>query len=960
MNEKIKDALQMVDDGQYAAAITLLSTINDKCKDWHDAHVRCRIEMAWKAIRKPALSEALLILERVGRGHRNNAWFRTEAKCYEEMAWRFFKEKKFAAGLETLNKVHLASRNDNWLYLCARCEMGLRKFNEVEQLLARVQNKTHKSYVLFLARFQKEKGQLQEAIATVQSFYQDQPIDDEASLHLIADCQQLLNRYQEAIETYKEIDKWVTNQGVLFGIARCYHRLGDYHNELMTYLLIPIEQHNNTIRLRIVQCYESMGDPFNALQIIYNIPANQRDVNILMTLGSIYEKLGRYGEAAATYHSLPDHDSNLVAINSNARCLMLMGNYNQAVDLLSHVPNLEKDKKSLLNLTRCYEKMGRYDDGISTIKKIDNWEEDAQALRALAHIHQLQGYYSLAIQNYNKSIMLCADDYTYTGLAFCYEDMGYFEEAITTLNERQNQKERKAVMTLARCYQKAREYDLTIETFQSIPEWESDYEALLGIVQCYETMGRYDDAEAVYQSIPKEHMSQTLRLSEARYYEKTGQFDIAWLAYHDMLEKFPYFQEAALQFCRFVVKHFPTKADEVLDTAMKNWPFMSSLFTLRAQHQKHTLEKPQGIEKSIETLLDAIKLFPYFPDAYIALIKNYLELDNRKEAQHWVMRAQFQFSGHHKLFRQINEQMTHDGQDAIAALETYKPKIELPENIQKQLESLSQNNEVGYLVGSTVLTLLDQAELSSHQDVDMVTTAINIASLAQQGFGRNVDVPNCYILDTETKKYECFIVEDSETHPGHSLIETNAPTRDFTIACLYCNQDGEVDDPTQHGLSDHYNKILRTVNEDAEACFKEDPVRIVRALKYMMLGYRPLFNLDRAIKRWAPEAGEAWEKDYPRLVAVLKKQLRVLPQEDKLEFVQRLVDYGLITKLFDKGIKPALNVELTLLSLEEFLGLKPESPKATYVSAISYGRFHQPALAAQPVQQMAESSVLEV
>ncbi len=83
-------------------------------------------------------------------------------------------------------------------------------------------------------------------------------------------------------------------------------------------------------------------------------------------------------------------------------------------------------------------------------------------------------------------------------------------------------------------------------------------------------------------------------------------------------------------------------------------------------------------------------------------------------------------------------------------------------------------------------------------------------------------------------------------------IEKDAFRRDFTVNALYKNLfTGELLDPTGMGLDDLQNRVLRTCREPY-ASFCEDPLRILRAVRYASLpGFEPLPELCAGAERAA-------------------------------------------------------------------------------------------------------------
>ena len=70
-----------------------------------------------------------------------------------------------------------------------------------------------------------------------------------------------------------------------------------------------------------------------------------------------------------------------------------------------------------------------------------------------------------------------------------------------------------------------------------------------------------------------------------------------------------------------------------------------------------------------------------------------------------------------------------------------------------------------------------------------------------------------------------------ETH--FSTIQDDAFRRDLTINALYYNiKTGQIEDFTGKGLGDIKNQILRVTNDDPDIVFSDDPLRILRVIRF--------------------------------------------------------------------------------------------------------------------------------
>lgn len=211
-----------------------------------------------------------------------------------------------------------------------------------------------------------------------------------------------------------------------------------------------------------------------------------------------------------------------------------------------------------------------------------------------------------------------------------------------------------------------------------------------------------------------------------------------------------------------------------------------------------------------------------------------------------------------------------------------------------QLDSLvfeiaSRLNGEGYkvfLVGGGVrdLILCNHFRMNSKpKDFDLVTTAptkkIRRLFANCRIVGRRF--PICHIFYERNRKIfevTSFDVEDKK--PIESVISADAVRRDLEVNCLYLDlSDGTIFDPLES-----YNQLLSgrvKIVGDAVAKFKEDPVRIMRILRFISKTPLRLEPDEQSI------LGESVE-----LLAHLGDQVRVF------EEFQKVVKGNYVTELF--------------------------------------------------------------
>lgn len=143
-----------------------------------------------------------------------------------------------------------------------------------------------------------------------------------------------------------------------------------------------------------------------------------------------------------------------------------------------------------------------------------------------------------------------------------------------------------------------------------------------------------------------------------------------------------------------------------------------------------------------------------------------------------------------------------------------------------------------YLVGGSVRDKLLNRET---KDLDFATNCDGekVNSLFDDvlyypKYGTNsLKIYNYHITIATFRKETCYF---DYRHPSKvefvNTIEEDYQRRDFTINCLYLDKNLKIIDPTNKGLSDIDNKIIRLIG-DKNNRIKEDPLRIIRAYRFM-------------------------------------------------------------------------------------------------------------------------------
>jgi poly(A) polymerase len=98
-------------------------------------------------------------------------------------------------------------------------------------------------------------------------------------------------------------------------------------------------------------------------------------------------------------------------------------------------------------------------------------------------------------------------------------------------------------------------------------------------------------------------------------------------------------------------------------------------------------------------------------------------------------------------------------------------------------------------------------------------------------------------LDFALTRSETYTPGSRHPRVSFATLEQDSARRDFMVNALYQKvSGGNILDPTGKGLADLQNRLIRTV-ADPDSSFQEDPLRILRALRFTAL---PDFTIEPA------------------------------------------------------------------------------------------------------------------
>lgn len=215
--------------------------------------------------------------------------------------------------------------------------------------------------------------------------------------------------------------------------------------------------------------------------------------------------------------------------------------------------------------------------------------------------------------------------------------------------------------------------------------------------------------------------------------------------------------------------------------------------------------------------------------------------------------------------------------------------VSLSEPIKQAFALLDVVQGEKYIVGSAVIELLyPERKTSQETDIDMTASALPTADVSKAGFFKNRHIPNLFNCKASGIKVDLL----TSATEDKSWRRADHRKRDFTICTLLCDEQGNIYDPTGRGLSDLENNILSTGKKNSYKCLSEDPVRILRAIKYLLRGYRADDSLVSALKSEYTHL----DKHKEHLYAYARHYLR---NDNARGFIQLLSHYKLLSQLFN-------------------------------------------------------------
>ena len=265
--------------------------------------------------------------------------------------------------------------------------------------------------------------------------------DEGRYLWIKADLLENLDRDEEALAVYKEVQKYYPNNpNVYFDIGKSLQFVSGPVEEVLAYYekTVELDPKHTAVFGKMAELYEELytdnGDRENYIKAVNSIEKqleNYANCYYYVSQGLIYIDGYEFDKAIEAFKKgMEDNPNDLYTYNNTGYVYKILERYEEAISMYKESINRLKDRETVLpyfNLAVCYLILGKYDEALKAIKKdLELFPRSMKCREFLEEIYNRMNAYDDNIKclKYDyKEKLIEKDDY-YEKLAAVYADKG--------------------------------------------------------------------------------------------------------------------------------------------------------------------------------------------------------------------------------------------------------------------------------------------------------------------------------------------------------------------------------------------------------------------------------------------------------------------------------------------------------------------------------------------------------
>lgn len=676
---------------------------------------------------------------------------------------------------------------------------------------------------------------------------------------------------------------------------------------------------------------------------------HKREETLLFCFAACAKGYGQYSIALGTYQKIYENklfsekSSEVAMLMLIAYCHRQIGNpqhLEKAMAIYDKALSVELTEERrvhcMLEKATCFIQQARLHDAQKTIESItEPYKHATRKETLLAQIFYFKKDFDNAAPLYERLFKRENKPCFAVNLFQCYKFNKKKQEDILNQLEQMDFSYSK-LENLVKLYGTMKKHQKALDILKQMQEtWGKTEFIYIEIARCYKHLGQHEEAIALLTEYPYLKRNRKILHELANAYGMMDMQKQALDAYEYLLMEFttsPIYYLDAIKYCLKIedkesaLRYWELCLEECAE--YKNY-FEQLKKTLRKKCPDTILSEPALYQKNMTPTIDTEQLFVYLSESELLENESLLPEELEQSSLNDPLLEHLEDMGTLNIEEpappQSNTQLFPVSCSTALKTLNIPPVIEL-------LQDISNRSKELYIVGSTVHALINKTPLVDNQDVDIILVTNHPEELEKMFFLKSKNIANLYTYKNNKCQIDCTVVPDNGAEHTF-LIASNYLSRDFKMNCLYADLNGNIYDPTNEGMSDLQNRRLKTV-QLAKYSFEEDPVRMLRAIKYIALGYTPNQDIVEALHAWITPL----TFNTGHIYAVTNKFIGTMDKPIIDAFVLRLNEYRLLSKMFNLYMSEDVSAESILEQLKKTTGFKSRN----YAYQTSFGFFPTP------------------